>query len=121
MSLEQEREAYMARFTDKDLARKELAREDEVEKKILSILKEDRDSEWEGEGGGLLLETLFDAVKEKVWLLKPEEFTRALNRLSGDGLFRSKKRIRIDFVSYGELRLFGERRKYNFYVIVTPK
>ena len=95
-------------------------KEKEIEKILLDILKEDWDSEEEG-CKGLSLEGLFYKATGRNKNLTLKDFVKALNGLSGDGLFRSKKRIRIDFVADSEVLLADELKRRRVHVIVTPR
>ena len=94
--LQQEKEDYVAKSFSKEQARREIAREEEVEEAILDILKTEYDSIEEGRFS-LPPDILFGDARGRIPDLTLKEFTDALNRLSGDGLFRSRKRIGINF------------------------
>lgn len=100
-SLRRDKKDYIKRSFDKNRAINELAREDKIEKNILAILKAEWNSGEEGRGY-LTLECLYDDARREDKTLNLKDFTNALERLSGDGLFRSKKRIRFMFQSSGK-------------------
>lgn len=119
-SLRRDKEDYIERSFDKNRARSELAREEEIENNLLVILREDYHSTDEG-AKGYTPESLFLSAKCKDKSLNIKDFVSALNRLSGDGLFRSRKRICLDFVDTGRSMLFAdELKKRLVHLVVTP-